>query len=80
MVVWKKYKIPRSVAHKSAKYMARIAENSFISDSVSPVVRELLSSCSKFLFLTVLWHSDDSLNKLRKLNKRVHIGFPVTES
>ena len=80
MVVWKNYKIPRSVAHKSAKYnMTRIAENSFISDSVSPAVRELLSSCFEFLFLTVLRQSDDSLNKLNKLNKRVHIGFSVTE-
>ena len=59
--------------------MARIAENSFISDSVSPAVRELLSSCFEFLFLTVLRQSDDSLNKLNKLNKRVHIGFSVTE-
>ena len=79
MVVWKNYKIPRSVAHKSAKYMARIAGNSFISDSVSPAVRELLSSCFEFLFLTVLRQSDDSLNKLNKLNKRVHIGFSVKE-
>ena len=59
--------------------MARIAENSFISGSVSPAVRELLSSCFEFLFLTVLRQSDDSLNKLNKLNKRVHIGFSVTE-
>ena len=59
--------------------MTRIAENSFISDSVSPAVRELLSSCFEFLFLTVLRQSDDSLNKLNKLNKRVHIGFSVTE-
>ena len=79
MVVWKNYKIPRSVAHKSAKYMARIAENSFIWDSVSPAVRELLSSCFEFLFLTVLRQSDDSLNKLNKLNKRVHIGFSGKE-
>ena len=62
MVVWKNYTIPRSVAHKSAKYMARIAGNSFISDSVSPAVRELLLSSSfEFLFLTVLCQSDDSL-------------------
>ena len=61
MVVWKNYTIRRSVAHKSAKYMARIAGNSFISDSVSPAVRELLSSSFEFLFLTVLCQSDDSL-------------------
>ena len=41
--------------------MARIAGNSFISDSVSPAVRELLSSSFEFLFLTVLCQSDDSL-------------------
>jgi len=61
MVVWKNYTIPRSVAHKSAKYMARIAENSFILDAVSPAVRELLSSSFELMFLTVLCQSDDSL-------------------
>ena len=39
MVVWKNYTLPGSVALKSTKYMARITENSFISDSVSPAVR-----------------------------------------
>ena len=61
MVVWKNYTIPRSVALKSAKYKARIAENSFILDAVSPALRELLSSSFEFLFLTVLCQSDDSL-------------------
>ena len=41
--------------------MARIAGNSFISDSVSAAVRELLGSSFEFLFLTVLRQSDDSL-------------------
>ena len=61
MVVWKNYKIPRSVAPKIAKYKARIAENSFILDVVSPALRELLSSSFEFLFRTVLCQSDDSL-------------------
>ena len=61
MVVWKNYKIPRSVAPKIAKYKARMAENSFILDAVSPALRELLSSSFEFLFLTVLCQSDDSL-------------------
>ena len=61
MVVWKNYTIPRSVALKSAKYKARIAENSFILDAVSRALRELLSNSFEFLFLTVLCQSDDSL-------------------
>ena len=43
--------------------MARIAGNSFISDSVSPEVfgQEMLSSSFVFLFFTGLCRSDDSL-------------------
>lgn len=60
----KSFTIPRPVAHKSAKYMARIVEkNSLISDSVSPEVfgQEMLSSSFEFLFFTVLCQSDASL-------------------
>ena len=61
--VRKNFTIPRPVAHKSAKYMARIVGNSFISDSVSPEVfgQEMLSSSFEFLFFTVLCQSDASL-------------------
>ena len=70
MVVWKNYTLPLPFAYKSAKYMNRIVGNSFISDLVSPAVRELLSSSSDFLFLKVLCQSGDSLKPKRmKLNK-----------
>ena len=70
MVEWKNYTVPWPAAHKSAKYMNRTAGNSFISDSVSPAVRELRSSSFDFLFLKVPCQSGDSLKPKRmKLNK-----------
>ena len=74
MVVWKNYTIRRSVAHKSAKYMARIAGNSFISDSVSPAVRELLSSslssCFSQFSVKVMTHWRMKLNRLTGMHDR----------